>query len=137
MIAQHDLRRPLVLSLRRLMAALLLTLLPPGVWAARECRDDLREADGYTVRSVTVEGRWMPAIPLPIKPGDRYSQARVQRAMEEVKQAINSKTNQAFELRNLGSTSVLYITRCLMVEGRSVDVIIQPYYVRVDLIRVG
>jgi hypothetical protein len=107
------------------------------VGATRECRDDLQEADGYTIRSVTVEGRWMPPLSLLIKPGDRFSNAKIQAAMEAVRQAIRSDRNQTFELQNMNSVGVLHVTRCLLVEGRSVDVVIQPRYLRVDLVRVG
>jgi hypothetical protein len=103
----------------------------------RECRDDLRESDGYTIRTVTIEGRWVASIPLPIKPGDRYSNAKIQEAMHAAEQAIRSDRNQTFEFQNLGSAGILHVTRCLLVEGRQVDVIIQPRYLRVDLYRVG
>ena len=112
-------------------------LLPLTVWSARECRDDLDEADGYTIRSVKVEGRWVPSIPLPIKPGDRFSNAGVQQAMRAVQEALHSEDRQQFELQNVGAVGVMHITRCLMVEGKQVDVIIQPRSLRVDLFEVG
>lgn len=114
--------------------------LPTRGTAAPECRDDLLDSDGYTVRSVRVEARWAPAslaLALPIRPGDRFSNAKVQEAMEAVHRALRSERSQTFELENLGSAGVLHVTRCLLVEGRQVDVIIQPRYVRVDLVRVG
>lgn len=105
--------------------------------AERECRDDLADADGYTIRSIKVEGRWVPRMALPIKPGDRFSNAKVQEAMRAVQQALRGETRQEFELANLGAVGVLHITRCLRAEGREVDVIIQPRSVRVDLFEVG
>ena len=55
--------------------------------------------------------------------------------MHAVQEALRAE--QTFELQNLGSAGVLHVTRCLMVEGRQVDVIIQSRYLRVDLYRVG
>ncbi|MGZ5020655.1 MAG: hypothetical protein ACXWAV_09510, partial [Chthoniobacterales bacterium] len=105
--------------------------------AANECRDDLNEADGYTVRSVKVEGRWVPSLPLPIKPGDRFSNAKVQAAMEAVQDALNQEDRNQFELQSLGAVGVLYITRCLRVDGHDVDVVIQTHSLRVDLVNIG
>ena len=116
---------------------LALTALLPCLCAAAECRDDLDEADGYTIRSVKIEGRWIPAIALPIKSGDRFSNAKIQQAMEAVRAALHQDDRQDFELQNVGAFGVTHITRCLLVEGRQVDVIIQPRAVRVDLFRVG
>lgn len=121
------------MSLRLVVAALLL----PLVGGAAECRDDLNEADGYTIRSVRVEGRWVPPIALPIKPGDRFSNAKVRAAMQAVRDTLRGEGRQEFELANLGSVGVLHITRCLLVEGREVDVIIQPRSLQVDLFEVG
>ncbi len=109
----------------------------PLVCGAAECRDDLDEADGYTIRSVRIEGRWVPPIALPIKPGDRFSNAKVQQAMEAVQEALRGENRQQFELANLGAVGVLHITRCLMVEGREIDLIIQPRSLRVDLFEIG
>jgi len=61
---------------------------------APECRDDLLEADGYTIRSVKVEGRWVPPIALPIKPGDRFSNAKMQQALRAVQAALHSDVTQ-------------------------------------------
>ncbi len=41
------------------------------------------------------------------------------------------------QLQNLGALGVVHITRCLLVEGREVDVIIQPRSLRIDLFQVG
>jgi hypothetical protein len=112
-------------------------LLPLKARSAAECRDDLNEADGYTIRSVKVEGRWVPPIALPIKPGDRFSNAKVQEAMRAVQRALADETRDNFELQNMGAAGVTHITRCLRVEGREVDVIIQPRSLRVDLYQVG
>ncbi len=105
--------------------------------AASECRDDLNEADGYTIRSVRIEGRWVPALALPIKAGDRFSNAGVQAAMEAVQEALNTEDRKQFEMQNLGAIGVLHITRCLLVDGHDVDVVIQTHSVRVDLFNVG
>ena len=102
-----------------------------------ECRDDLLDADGYTIRSVRVEGRWVPSIALPIKPGDRFSNAKVQRALQAVQQALHSEDRGDFELQSLGAVGVIHITRCLLVEGREVDVIIRARSLRIDLYQVG
>ncbi|MDQ6859860.1 MAG: hypothetical protein M3032_01705, partial [Verrucomicrobiota bacterium] len=109
----------------------------PVALLARECRDDLDEADGYTIRSVRVEGRWVPSIALGIAPGDRFTNAGVQDAMRRVQQALHSDERAEFELQNLGSVGVVHITRCLAAEGREVDVIIQAHAVRIDLFEVG
>ncbi|MFL6596063.1 MAG: hypothetical protein ACJ8HQ_11525 [Chthoniobacterales bacterium] len=116
----------------------ILMLVPLALEAARECRDDLNEADGYTIRSVKVEGRWAPQIALPINPGDRFTNAKVQDAMRAVQEALNSSDERAqFELQNLGAVGVVHITRCLLVDGRQVDVIIEARSVRIDLFEVG
>lgn len=121
--------------LRLLTAAAFLA--PFAAMAAGECRDDLDEADGYTIRSIEIEGRWVPAMALPIKPGDRFSNAKVQEAMRAVQAVLQSGDRQQFELQNVGAVGVLHITRCLIVEGREVDVVIQPHSLRVDLFEVG
>ncbi len=105
--------------------------------AAPECRDDLQDADGYIIRSVKIEGRWVPPIALPIKPGDRFSNAKIQLALEAVQAALHGGERGEFELQSLGAIGVLHITRCLLVEGKEVDVIIQPRSLRIDLFRVG
>ena len=134
------------MSRRNLPRAALLLFFTLALWecplaraaSPPECRDDLRDADGYTIRSVTVDARWVPPLALPIRPGDRFSNAKVQEAMEAVRRALRSERNETFELQSLGSAGVLHISRCLVVtDGRQVDVIIRPRYVRVDLVRVG
>jgi hypothetical protein len=126
-----------ILSRRLLVvSALLFTQRVLGADSS-ECRDDLRDSDHYVVRSVTVAGRWVPSIQLPLKAGDSFSNAKVQGCMEAVRQALISPGNQSFELNNLGSAGVLHIGRCLKVEGKQVDVVIQPRYLRVDLYQVG
>lgn len=112
-------------------------LAPGNGFGGRECRDDLNEEDGYTIRSVVVEGRWAPRIDLPIKPGDRYSNAKVQQALRAVQQALRGDARRGFELQNLGALGVVHITRCLRVDGRAIDLIIQPRSLRVDLFEVG
>lgn len=131
-------------STERLTLILLLSAIPlshllaaPLNAESGECRDDLRDSDGYIIRSITVEGRWVSSIPLPIKPGDAYSNIKIQEALEAVEKAVRSKENQTIEFDSLGSAGVLYVTRCLKVERHEVDVVIQPRYVRVDLYRVG
>ncbi|MGI9086813.1 MAG: hypothetical protein ACR2HH_03585 [Chthoniobacterales bacterium] len=122
---------------RRLLPLVVWLLAPWSVRSNPVCRDDLLDADGYTIRSVTVEGRWVPAIALALKPGDRFTNAKVQAAMEAVQAALRGDNRADFELQNLGAIGVLHITRCLMVEGKEVDVIIQPRALRIDLFRVG
>jgi hypothetical protein len=119
------------------LAIFVVLALPLIARAERDCRDDLEEADGYTIRSVKVEGRWVPPLPLPIKPGDRFSNAKVQAAMGAVRDALRADERREFELQNLGALGVLHITRCLLVEGRNVDVIIEAHSLRVDLFEIG
>lgn len=109
----------------------------PIALQARECRDDLDEADGYTIRSVRVEGRWVPPIALPIAPGARFTNAGVQEAMRRVQQALQSEKRATLELQNLGEVGVVHITRCLVVDGRAVDVVIEAHALRIDLFEVG
>lgn len=125
------------MRLRLLLLLCALAWMHSEARAAAECRDDLVEADGYVIRSVKVEGRWVPPIVLPIKAGDRFTNAGVQQAMEAVKDALDGDDRAGLELNNLGAVGVLQITRCLMVEGKQVDVIIQPRSLRIDLFRVG
>ncbi len=117
-----------------------LGLLLSGVLVAEataQCRDDLDEAAGYTIRSVRVEGRWVPRLPLPIAPGDRFSNAGVQTALRAVQQALHAEERRGFELQNLGALGVTYISPCLLAEGRQVDVLIEVRSVRVDLLEIG
>ena len=125
--------------LRRFMPVLIavVAMAQIEVLGAAECRDDLLESDGYTVRSVRVEGRWVPPIALPIKTGDRFSNAKVQQALEAVREALHSDTRGDFELQSLGAVGVVHITRCLLVEGREVDVVIEARSLRIDLYQVG
>jgi hypothetical protein len=104
---------------------------------ARECRDDLLDSDGYTIRSVRVEGRWTPTIALPINPGDRFTHRGVTEAMRAVQEALRGKERVEFELQNLGAIGVIQVTRCLQVEGQEVDVVIEARSVRVALLEIG
>lgn len=125
--------------LRRILPllAVLVGMVEVSAREERVCRDDLLESDGYTIRSVTIEGRWVPSLELPIKAGDRYSNAKIQQALRAVQQALRSDDRGKFELENLGEVGVLHVTRCLLVEGREVDVIIQARSVQIALYEVG
>src|SRR3954453_24186625 len=100
-----------------LLCVCVVTLAPLATQSAPECRDDLNEAEGYTIRSVKIEGRWVPPIPLPIKPGDRFSNAKVQDAMRAVQQALQGDGRGELQLKSVGAVGVTHITRCLRVEG--------------------
>ncbi|HEV3409782.1 MAG TPA: hypothetical protein VG095_05785, partial [Chthoniobacterales bacterium] len=104
---------------------------------AGDCRDDLQEADGYTIRSVRVEGRWVPPLDLPITPGDRFSNRGVAEAMRAVQEALRREGREEFELQNLGAIGVVHVTRCLLVDGREVDVVMEARSIRVTLLDVG
>ncbi len=105
--------------------------------SARECQENLNEAYGYTIRSVRVEGRWVPPLVLPIKAGDRFSNQGVSEAMEAVQRALRTDRQNDFELQNLGAAGVVHITSCLVADARQVDVVIEAHAVRVDLFKVG
>jgi len=118
-------------------AAFSLAVALSGAQAEPECRDDVVDADGYTIRSVRIEGRWAPTLALPIKPGDPFSNAKIQESLRAVQRALRSEERREFELENFGALGVVYITRCLLVTGREVDVVIKARSLRVDLLEVG
>ncbi len=122
---------------RALLLLAACALLAAVARAAPECRDDLLDADGYIIRSIKIEGRWVPPIALPIRRGDRFSNAKIQQTMEAVQEALHGEDRAGFELQNLGAIGVLHITRCLLVEGKQVDVVIQPRSLRIDLYQIG
>jgi hypothetical protein len=125
----------------QVMASFLALLSAVGAEEQRTLRraDNLTESDGYRIRLIKVESRWVGQVPLPLKVGEIYSPAKVSEAIEAVHAFLKSRENNAFELGQAGAASVLYIDRVVWADDtrQEVEVIIRAYYVRVSLYQLG
>ncbi len=104
----------------------------------------ITEEMGFTVRSVQIQGRWVPQdlrkrVEQIVGVGERFSPTVINPAIEEIRKALVQQ-----EENNLarGASSVLYITgdACDVSDDanlKQIEITIRPYYVRVDLINVG
>src|SRR4030095_7624875 len=106
-----------------------------------ECRT-IDASTNYTVRAVRVEGRWIPPLhklDLQELVGQKYSPTLVSQAQERVSAYLQKDENKAIESKVLGMYSVLYVRSCVIADdpAKTVDVVIQPIYMRIDLVRVG
>ena len=117
----------------------------PAQAQTEQCRDDITASDGYAIRSMRVEGRWAPPLPLPA--GD-YSPARVSEAIVRERGALDSERNVDTEIEGVGAVSILHIDSCVTVRDeptcrdatgnpKCVDVAIRPHSLRLFLLRVG
>jgi len=125
--------------------ALALVCAPPAHSQTDQCRDDITESDGYAIRTMRVEGRWAPQLPLP---GGSYSPAEVSEAIGVVRNALDADRNRDTEFEGVGAVSILYIDSCVQVvdeatcqdaagSSKCVDVAIRPHTLRLFLLRVG
>ena len=128
-----------------LCCAVALVCVPPAHSQTDQCRDDITESDGYAIRTMRVEGRWAPQLPLP---GGGYSPTKVSEAIERVREALDADRNLDAELEGVGAVSILHIDSCVQMVDESacqdaagnpkcVDVAIRPHSLRLFLLRVG
>ena len=120
---------------------------------ARE-NDVVRSAEdegayGLPIRFVKVEGRWSSGIDLPLKAGDILTPENLSAAMHAVSAAVTASQNTPMGLRSKGEIAVFYlspkfeITRAtdangnIIPNGKSVGVILRPYYIDVALVQFG
>ncbi len=98
------------------------------------------------VRSVTVEGRWVGSVELPIAVGDPLTPEKISAAMEALRDAINANTLNGYGLRSEGEVGVLYIAvdfdtapplGATPSTDKTVGITFRPYYVHVSLVRIG
>jgi len=102
---------------------------------------------GYHVRSVKVRARWISKelterLEKTVGVGDIYSPVAVGAAQVAVEKELVSKERKSFEFANLGAVSVLITDSCVLdvsdeQHPKQVDVIIRPYYLRIDLFHLG
>jgi hypothetical protein len=103
---------------------------------------------GFTVRSVKIKGRWVPQklqerVETIVGVGGRFSPTVVNPAIVEVRKALTEGENDlAQNDLSRGASSILYIIgdACDVSDDanpKQVEIIIRPYYVRVDLLNVG
>src|SRR5438034_7738050 len=90
------------------MAAVLSTAAPAPADARSECAAPPRDDEGYRIRSMTVEGRWTPALDLPT---GMYTNEKLSEATTKVRQAIASAGS--LEFPTLGSVSGIYVSPCI------------------------
>jgi hypothetical protein len=125
--------------------ALALVCARPARSQTDQCRDDIIESDGYAIRTMRVEGRWTPQLPLPV---GSYSPAKVSEAIEVVRKALDADRNRDTEFEGVGAVSILHIDSCVQVvdeatcqdaagNPKCVDVAIRPHALRLFLLRVG
>lgn len=100
----------------------------------------------FTVSSVKIIGRWVPKelqakVEQLIGVGQPFDPSKVGLAEEIVRSEI-IESDGKFAIRLLGSTSVLFITSDICPvsdssELKEVQVVIHPYYLRIDLYNIG
>jgi hypothetical protein len=104
----------------------------------------ITESMGFTVRSVKVEGTWVPQelqkkVEKIVGVGKPFSPTFTNAAIKAVETALDREQEIAL---TQGTSSILYVTSntCAVADGTNaklVDISIFPYYVRVDLINIG
>jgi Omp85 superfamily domain len=106
--------------------------------------NEITESMGFTVRSVKIEGKWVPQelqkkVEKIVGVGKLFSPTFTNAAIKEVETALDREQEIAL---NYGTSSILYVTSntCAAANATNaklVDISIFPYYVRVDLINIG
>jgi hypothetical protein len=120
------------------VAIMLASACAPLIYAQdKKCEESLTAQDGYTVRAWKVNTRWGDAsLPPPLTKDPAYSPDKVSSAVEEVRTALRPQLD--FDLASHGGFSVLYVGSCVQKVGpKQVDVIISPFLIRVDLVKIG
>jgi len=111
----------------------------PTCFAAdQKCEESITASDGFQVRSWQVQTRWgaTAALSSAITSDHAYSPDKVSKAVEEVRNALLPQLD--FDLASHGGFSILFVSSCVeKVGGNQVDVVITPYMIRVDLIKIG
>ena len=111
-----------------------------------ELCDRITKDMNYTVKSVTIAGRWVSKelqarVEQTVGVGQLFDPANVGAAMNLVKDEIN-KNEARFSVRLLGSIAVFYNTASSCPaeadSGRKeIAIVIRPYYLRIDLYNIG
>ena len=114
-------------------------------YASCKNKNAITEEMDFIVRSVRIEGKWIPndlleTIKNTVNLGERYSPANVSDAQTKVSEWFEEKENN-FNLSN-GAYSILYVDSetCDVSDEtnpKQVEIVIHPYSVRVDLLSVG
>ncbi len=104
---------------------------------------------GLPVRYVKIEGRWGRGIQLPLKPGDILTGDNLSAAMHALRDAITADSNINMGFRSKGEVGVFYLAPKFDTSpevdangnaqppGKTVGVILQPFYLDVSLVQVG
>jgi hypothetical protein len=126
-----------------LLSALFCWLAPLVAYAQTNTCKPVGEDEGYTLRSIKVEGRWTPSLlqlDLSGFVGKPYSGAIDSKAQETVSDYLAREENAAIERGVVGAMgSILLVTSCPKVDApaRQVDLLIRPFYLRIDSFSVG
>lgn len=137
-----------VCSTRAFFSLLLLSslfgwLAPLVAYAQTDTCKTIGEDEGYTLRSIKVEGRWTPSLTqldLSEFIGKPYSGAIDSKAQEKVSNYLAREENAAIERGIVGGmVSLLLVTSCAKVDepARQVDLLIRPFYLRIDRYNIG
>ncbi|MCA6517608.1 MAG: hypothetical protein IM556_02980 [Pseudanabaena sp. M110S1SP2A07QC] len=108
----------------------------------------ITEEMGFTVRSVRIEGRWVPQelrerVQQIVGVGQPFSPTVINPAIEEVRNVLTAGENDlAQNDSSRGATSVLYIIgeTCDVSDDanpKQAEITIRPYYLRVDLLNIN
>jgi hypothetical protein len=107
-----------------------------------DCNDN-KKMTGFTVRSVKIEGKWVPQeLQKKVEEIVGVGKPFVSAATSAAKRAVGNvlAPEEGIDLTH-GASSVLYVTSNTCVVGdetaKLVDITILPYYVRVDLVNIG
>lgn len=152
------------LTVGPILLCLLQILLWTSTAAGRssKCQRDVQVPPGFKIRSVKVEGRWVPPLSqlkieghlvpflkdrgLDEMANQRFSLDMVSEAQTAIANYLEKLENQSIakefgfaDGRGRGAASALIADYCLITdeERQLVDLIMKPKYIRVDLYRVG
>ncbi len=137
-----------VCSLRASLNLFLLSLLfgwlsPLVAYAQADTCKTIDADEGYTLRSIKVEGRWTPSLKqldLSQFIGKPYSQTIDQDAQVKVNDYLSKQENKAIESGVVGMmVAALFVTSCARADeqAKQVDLIIRPVYLRIDRYSIG
>ncbi len=126
-----------------LLSVLFSCLSPLIAYAQTDTCKAIGTDEGYTLRSIKVEGRWAPSLKqldLSEFVGKPYSDAIDSKTQEKVSKYLAREENTTIEQGIVGTmVSVLLITSCAKADGpaKQVDLLIRPFYLRIDRYNIG
>lgn len=96
-------------------------------------------AEGFTVSSFEVKGRWLGAFPLPLKVGDVWSVEKQSEVLNAIRTALSGEDTASFLVGRQGEARVFYVDVLEVKDeaARTVKLTFRPFNVHVSLAKVG